>query len=218
MSLSYSEGMFAHSPEPISDGEALMFGERIAYHEAGHAVVGYALGLGCTRIQMRETYFPLERQKAPSGCYYITREAARNSTTLIQRGKYHPTLARIAIMSAAGPAAELKYCQENELPARILGGSESDHRSIEAIGKRISNCDGRSRHAFEELAWRGACRMLNRPEIWNAVYELSQALFDLFSELYEDETPHQHSVFETLPGSQARAIMHRCGIHPARVS
>lgn len=74
--MNYHEAMFAHTREPLSDAERFLFSERIAFHEAGHAVVGYALGFGCSRIELRETYKVAERLIYPSGAYFMTRASA----------------------------------------------------------------------------------------------------------------------------------------------
>ena len=55
----YDIGMFTLEPHDKSEGGQFMKFEtaksRAAYHEAGHAVLKYALGLGLTRIFLRTT-------------------------------------------------------------------------------------------------------------------------------------------------------------------
>ena len=55
----YDIGMFTLEPHDESEGGQFMKFEtaksRAAYHEAGHAVLKYALGLGLTRIFLRTT-------------------------------------------------------------------------------------------------------------------------------------------------------------------
>src|SRR5437016_4402532 len=55
---SYEEGMFAHedlaSDAMLRDFQIVSVLDAAAHHEAGHAVVSYALGHGCSRIELRE--------------------------------------------------------------------------------------------------------------------------------------------------------------------
>ena len=50
----YDEGMFAN--EPPGEGDFMLEGAATSFREAGHAVVRYALGLGCERIVSKATY------------------------------------------------------------------------------------------------------------------------------------------------------------------
>lgn len=208
--MNYHEAMFAHTGEPLSDAEQLFFSERIAFHEAGHAVVGYALGFGCSRIEMRETYKVAEKLIYPGGAYLMTRVSAERLSAKFRRGVYHPLLAKSAIMSAAGVASELRYCREVQVPARTLGASNGDHEAIDAIAKRIEVIGGRSRFAFCELAWRGAQKTINNPVIWSAIAELAGVLNDEYCD--EVDTPHDYSSFCVFKGSTVRMILRRAGV------
>jgi len=69
---SYEEGMFATEPE--GERDRLFFHQALAFHEAGHAVCGYALGLGCSRIVMSET---CDASGARAACAYFSAHRAQ---------------------------------------------------------------------------------------------------------------------------------------------
>jgi hypothetical protein len=83
-----------------------------------------------------------------------------------------------AVVSCAGPAAELRFRREVGSPARLLWATIGDHESVDGIGKLLEDRHGRDSFAFRRLAWRTAWRLMHRPEVWSAVSELAFILHD----------------------------------------
>jgi hypothetical protein len=206
---SYEQGMFSTEPAGARDG--LYFHQALAFHEAGHAVCGYALGFGCSRIVMSED---IDETRAQAACaYFGARRAQRRVYAALRAGGYSPLLARRAVVCAAGAAAERRFDLESALPLRTLSGAVDDHREIEAIAERLSSAAGRNPLAFRRMIWRQAQRMMMQPAVWRATQDLAARLAALLPA--PGATPRASKCYATLEGAAARAIIRRAGVAPS---
>ena len=208
----YERGMFA--TEPAGARDRLFFHDAIAFHEAGHAVCGFALGFGCSRIVMSEACGD-GRQQA-SCAYFSARRAQRRVYADLHAGRYSTLLARHAAVCAAGPAAERRFYIERALPVRTLNGAFDDHREIETICQQIACIDGRRRLAFRRMIWRVAQTMVMQPIVWRATEALAAHLAELMPPQRDSE--REAGSFAIMKGAAARAIMRRAGIEPIDLS
>jgi hypothetical protein len=203
---SYEQGMFA--TEPAGARDELHFHQALAFHEAGHAVCGYALGFGCSRIVMSET---CDDAGAHAACAYFSAHRAQARLYAARRnGRYTAILARHAIVCAAGPAAERRFYIERGLPIRTLSGAIDDHREIEATGARIASVDARNPLAFRRLIWRRTQRLIARPAVWRAVEDLAAELARLLPP--PDAVDAASKSYAAIEGPGVRAIMRRAGV------
>lgn len=202
----YWNGMFAC--EPPHEYEAFFASTVTAHHEAGHAVAAYVLGLGIGRrgVGIRETYKPAEKTFSSGGVVFSTKAERRRVKALLKRGTYDPILAKVAIASAAGPAAELKHCRQVGAPARTLGASEGDHNMISCIGKNVLDRSPYFRSALERFAWHQAQLLLEQPPVWDAVCYLAGWLD---GPEQDETTEYEHSSFAYMPASEARWLIKR---------
>lgn len=196
--------------QPAGERDSLFFHQLLAHHEAGHAVCGYALGFGCNRIVMCETY--LEEGIRASCAYFGAETPKRRVYADLKRGLYSTQLANYATTCAAGPAAERRFSIENGLALRTLGGAINDHEAIEAVGKRLSCVSDRSSNAFRRMIWHKAQKLIANPATWGAIRELATNLIELMP--LKAATEHNHSSYEIMKGAAARAIIRRAGIRP----
>ena len=206
----YHVGMFANEPlkdSPLAYSPLACFFEAQAtsFHEAGHAVMAYALGLGCTRIELNATI--KGDRVGYHGAAHSNRAAVQRCNRRLVEGRYCPELLAEGIFTAAGPAAERKHCLEAGWPIRALHFATGDHESISNIAKRLEWIGGRNRDAFRRLVWRQAQLSLEVETIWQAVCEVAERLNDLWTEMEGDDATKA-----TMPGAEARAIMRRAGV------
>lgn len=205
---SYEQGMFSTEPAGARDG--LYFHEALAFHEAGHAVCGYALGFGCSRIVMSEHR---DETRARAACaYFGARRAQQRVYSALRAGRYSTLLARHAVVCAAGPAAERRFDIERGLPIRTLSGAIDDHREIETIATRIATAEGRNLLAFRRMIWRQAQKLLMQPAIWRATEALGARLADLLPPPREAAVSSKS--YAVIEGPAARAIIRRAGVAP----
>ena len=120
----YETGML--TLEPRGDGEELAFTHfnemyATAFHEAGHAVVQYALGVGLPRLGMRirvELNEDNNRTIGYAGKVYVTEAMNREVNLALDSGKFCWVVLAAGIRAVAGPAAERKYCIADGVPVR----------------------------------------------------------------------------------------------------
>jgi hypothetical protein len=163
----YHAGMFAHDGDNPDD----VYYQAIYAHEAGHAVTGHILGKPCKYIRVGGP------QQAVTKSH--RRDNARVNAVL-RRSPSHKAIPQAVIDEAiticAGPAAELRWCVEWQLPIRVLFGSVGDHKNAEKLFRWIMrqglDCNG----SFLDLAWDGAAALL--ADNWTAVKKLTAALED----------------------------------------
>lgn len=218
----YHEGMFSHEPRKKDD--YLFQWHVTAHHEAGHAVIGYALGFGCARLEMRETHLMPEAGDAfdpdksgsiGSGGWFKTRAETKKINAALLRStserKVDPILLREAIAICAGPAAERRFCFDEGMTLRGLDGSGGDHRDVDEVIAKTLERSGRRRDAVLRLAWRRAQSMVNEQAIWTAIQELAYELLEMDPPVDYDAWG-EHSTIETMSGARFRTIMKGCGL------
>lgn len=216
---SYHEGMFFHA----SDGA-----DAVCYHEAGHAVAGYALGLGCVRITVTTTYVA-DGWRQGGMVFYPKRMRQAYATVGRRLRATAPTpadlriLVAVGIRAAAGMAAEREYARLWCIPvkpaAALAGGtvSDSDHEFIDGVDKMLSCFHQRQPFAFQRLVWARAQAAMEHPSIWGAVEEIGEAFGQgLVDEEHEDDEATGDTIasVQVMSGQRARAIMRRHGVFP----
>jgi hypothetical protein len=212
---SYEDVMFAH--EDLNDLTIFFFDNIVAHHEAGHAVVGYALGIGTHCIQMRTQYSPVESTCAPHGCWIPSKRHKAEFRRNVNRWEADPNafshqFVLHGIATAAGAAAEYKYCRAEGLAHRALFGTDGDHKYIESTDKELFRRAGRNGYSFQRLVWQKTRKVLEHPNIWKAVCALGYILADEYSPYEDGDATGDYSAFSNMPGSVARSIMHRHGV------
>jgi hypothetical protein len=209
----YHEGMFACEPWTGLNTDILqgrVAHEAVTFHEGGHAVVQYALGLGCSEITLMITK-AMRNGKELSYCHGLcasNKVTARGIVSQIERGNFNAGVLAHGIATAAGPAAERKYYLLQGLPFRMLSATEADRNGIDDADRKLASA-GRNRFAYRRLVWRQAQLALENKIIWNAVQEMTDALKNYWPTggTIGTETGTMH-------GATARAKMRRVGVLP----
>jgi hypothetical protein len=205
-------GMFTLEPHDESAAAQFMKFEthksRAAYHEAGHAVLKYALGVGLTRIFLRTTI--AEDENGDLGIVYHGMVTSPKLDVETQR-RLHPDVLAAGVSTAAGPAAERMWCMLRGHPVRTRYGSEGDHALIDRLAAPLEKIFGRSRPAFRRLVWRRAQLALAAPVIWNGVEQLAEYLSDT---CWPDNDEQVGMYEDSLSGREARAFLKKLGIKP----
>jgi hypothetical protein len=145
---SYAEGMFPSAPHsPEAD---FYLDETVAFHEAGHAVAAYALGLGIRKIEMRAEFSLSPFGRGLSGMTFATHGPSER----VRRGNFGPLVAAIGIYAAAGAAAERRFAFEVGITPQPELGSEADHKIIEGIDRKLGlNHHHTPYQPVDEVAW-----------------------------------------------------------------
>ena len=175
----YTTGMFGHEPRVESPLAHFLELQVVAHHEAGHAVVGYALGLGCTNVSLMSTV------RGDGIAYHGEAHQRRDA---VQRVNLR--------MKAGLPRASCAGDIQRRGRRSALMGTGKDHESISNIAKRLEWIGGRNRDAFRRLVWRQAQLALEDESIWRAVGALAEALTDLWPDDGGDNVA-------TIPGATA---------------
>lgn len=168
---SYFEGMFAN--EPLGDyavHAALSEMEAACFHEAGHAVIDYMIGTSLESVGV---------------CSNVVGDTVGHGGLVKHRGKnttrinfaYRPLHFRHGLSAAAGPAAEFRFKHENGIPKRHVVATQGDHEIIDRIGKAIAQA-GRCQFAFRRHVWGHAQRLIDRPDVWEAINAVAFELQD----------------------------------------
>jgi hypothetical protein len=209
----YAKGMFANDPRnedevPFIAHWAEM--EETQYHEAGHAVVAFALSGGVDGIGLRINNVLGKDGKVGmiySGVCYQTKSWNKQINWAVREGFYRWELLAFGIEMAAGAAAERKYCLSADRPLRTRETAESDHLKIDHVAMRLGE-RGRDPRAFERLVWRRAQLILEDPLIWSAVDELASALGGCWRD-GDELGVHE----ELVDGESVRAWIREAGVH-----
>ena len=208
----YNTGMLTLQPRDENDhGLSAHYSEiqATAYHEAGHAVVQYALGWGIRDIGMRTRIVhdkDNEKGITYSGVCYVTHSCNARVNQALRRGQFCWDLLVLGIKAAAGPAAERKYCLSDDVPVRTRLTSEGDREQIDYAAFRLLR-NGRNPDAFRRLVWRQAQLILEDQIIWQTVSELAVNLQNFW--------PHENELGdyeEILDGRTARAWIQDSGV------
>lgn len=134
----YHEGMFACEPWTGLNTDTprdRVAREAVMFHESGHAVVQYALGLGCSAISLMITKV-MRNGNELSYCHgscASNRVTVRGIVSRIARGNINAGVLAHGIATAAGPAAERKYYLSQGLPFRMLSSTEADRNDIDVL-------------------------------------------------------------------------------------
>jgi hypothetical protein len=208
----YKTGMFSNEPRLEHIFAIAHELERAAYHEAGHAVLGYALGDGLTGIGLYADVIEVdgERRMGVGGICRECRNIKNVSNSRIRRRRLDDRVIAYAISIAAGPAAERKFNILTQEPRRTIFGSEGDHDKLGRIRGGIVPYVA-PLFDLTECAWRLAQDALETDLIWDAVSVLADERNCCYSPEYDDGPGEYRS---EMPGVWARAILHQCGIRP----
>lgn len=209
----YHEGMFAC--ESWSKVGAIVpdhdvASEAVSFHESGHAVMQYALGLGCAGISVISSrIFRGERDLTfRSGMCAADEATDRRIRAQIELGQVNFDVLAHGIATAAGPAAERKYYLLHDLPFRMLGATGADRNSIDSTDRKLAST-GRKRFAYRRLVWRRAQLALENETIWSAIQQLADALKNYWPEMNKagEESALMH-------GDRVQAFIRRSGVRP----
>lgn len=136
--------------------------EATAYHESGHAVIAIATGM--MRIDGPLAYMAGDQAHVP-----VVGRDDREHAFLESGGSERAYAELLAIVSAAGTEAERLYLiglGQAPDPRQLFAGAHAD---VKAVGKLVGNGQWNDYRAK-------ACAILQRPEIWDAVSSLAEAL------------------------------------------
>jgi len=172
-----------------------------ACHEAGHAVVSYALGLGCTGIVIETE--PDLRAYAKSN-----KAASRRLSRRRSRGRFTADLLALGVVAAAGTAAHRRLFAEIGYSKGNIGSA--DDREIIDAAAQFMGRDPRSRfapNAYRRLVWRLAQLAMEDPRIWGAVLNVMALTNDWLA-----KPQGTRSATKTMHGATLRAIARRAGV------
>ncbi|MEJ0093144.1 MAG: hypothetical protein WDN46_06860 [Methylocella sp.] len=227
---SYHDGMFSHEPRWESRGgksdgflRALEHSyeiEATCFHEAGHAVIDYALGMGCASVSIEANYAIQADGKLGvryGGLAMPSARMAQKSGRQIKRNVWNEAILIFGVVNCAGPAAERKFRFLHDMPQRLLFASEGDHSNVDAAGKRLE-MSGRCSFAYRRLTWRVAQRYLDQEAVWGAIEVLADELNLEWSRVDPDGTEEQpkagDQIKAVVDGRRARTLMRRAGVRP----
>jgi|ERR1700722_7031340 hypothetical protein len=206
----YSQGMFSNrfARRPAHPRRHHVRGRALKHHEAGHAVLGYALGFGMTSIRLISDIAHDGKSRRLSGESNGSVNSRDKINRLIRKGTLDQRIVNRAIWTAAGPAAERKHSLLAGITPRQIAGSQGDHKVIETLRKELCY---RIEPYFdiEEESWRRAQDALEIDAIWTAVQALANWL-DM-PEAFDDE-PGEH--VKVYPGATVRAFFRDHGVRP----
>jgi hypothetical protein len=214
----YFTGMFSHERIAMDRLAADMIQmDSLEIHEAGHAVVQYALGFSCAGIAITEKRFIVEGARKASIACFSRKDRDRRVPRRIFKGILAEDTIAFGVTCVAGPAAERKFRLSQGLPMDMLGGTEGDHHAIESIAKTLDVKGGHDSWAYQEEVRRRAQAWMENGVIWSAVNTLAFCLGDTTWPSIEDD--HELGTFtKTMPGHLARAIMRRAGVVPGMLT
>ena len=207
----YETGMCGESKAGL---DASRFREMVAYHEAGHAVISYALGFGCSEICLTtETKYEGGRWQTRDHAHYNpNQKAVHKIDRRRSRRRFNTRLFALGVMTAAGPAAQRSFCEARGYPPSNF--TNEDDREVLALLAESIATPARSRFArsaYRRLVWRRAQIALTEPRIWRAVCELGRALNDGH---WPADVRETGSKTGTMCGATARSIIRKAGIFP----
>ena len=203
----YETGMGGDSDAMLDEGARR---ETTAYHEAGHAVVSYALGFGCAEIRLTtETRVHDGRsQYRHEGGHKPNQKAVWRIDRRHSRRRFNTDLLAIGILTAAGPAADRSFCiARGYMPSNYTNAE--DRKQIDHFAEMIAT-SARSRFvksAYRRLVWRRAQLAVAEPRISLAITDVARALNDLWPDVH---SPGEVTV--TMHGVRIRQIARRSGV------
>jgi hypothetical protein len=208
--ISYYKGMFANEPRPTAGPfDSAHELEATCYHEAAHAVVGYAFGEPIWSVGVCVDYHRDAGGRLSAAYAGEVRHGPPGQQRTVGLG-YRPLYFRIGVGTAAGPAGEIRFRREAGLPLRLLGGSEGDHQTIDGIAKGLEQ-RGRSRFAFQRLVWYAAQRLVIRDDFWKAIDEVAQELWYIACD-EQPEEPDTEQVWSFIEPSRVHSACRQAGL------
>jgi hypothetical protein len=214
----------------------------VSVHEASHGVM-----LICTgeRIGSIEVVMNFERTYGGATIALVSGNARRAGVTSnfeasptgvpVPRSHDAPiycwrAFLKRALVTAAGPAGEMKYRAQDGLSRGFIG--DTDARPLEWYRRVLGTTAGRDGSAFVRLVWREACRLMDVPVIWGAIGAVEGELFSGLLRLEPADARPGDKIEFVMPGSRAEDLIagagialpniistHRCGpecIRPSR--
>jgi hypothetical protein len=206
---SYSRAMRGGQVQVLAMSFAEMEFERfaLAVHEAGHAVVSFAFGHGCSRICL--STHAIEQIGGGIGIAYDGAFYGRSPKTFRWAGCKEWAIAT-GICSAAGPAAELAVRLHNSSPTSQVQGNwrnSGDDASITTISRHFSSRRGPA--AYRRHVWGRAQKIIAKRNIMTAILAVATEL----NRAYWPPAPEPAgTTTNTMHGATARAIMRKAGI------
>ena len=200
-----------------------------AFHEAGHYVSAFALGVGMKAAVIdvrylrsdcgdvfaayggycgtwREGGFDFEDIARPE----IADRAPVPGDFLFPAGFMLPR----AIVSCAGAGAEIKYRSMQGLPQAAKHTAKGDRRDLADFAQIERNASSADPEAFLEQAWRATQRLLDQPVVWRGVDALANELVTgICAAAPENPHPGDRAEF-VLSRLEAESILTRAGLAP----
>jgi hypothetical protein len=186
----------------------------LTVHEAGHAVVSYALGHGCSRISLSTHTFEHHGGVAFAwdGMFF-----SRTPKSLgVIRSNVVAWAIASGIVAAAGPAAELAIRLHCDRMAAVQGNwrNSGDDASITKTSGAFAAAPGGD-SVYREGVWRKAQEAIANRKIMAAIMAVAAELNENYwltpSECLGTRT-------NTMPGATARAIIRKEGITPGMLT
>jgi hypothetical protein len=209
----YHEGMFSqdnnihslHGPLGV-----LLEHKAACFHEAGHAIVGNLLGLGCGSVEIHPG-ISLSEDGTPGsigygGFSHHGKTRHDRAIRAMKRGSL-PARVTLGVSGCAGPAAERRFRFDNGMPLNLLGATEGDH---EFLDNELAKPLGDERFVFLRRVWAKAQFVVQRAPVWAAICELAQRLL---REGQAEDAPGLR-VTSRIAGSEVRAVARKHGVGP----
>lgn len=181
-----------------------------AHHEAGHAVVSYAVGFGCAEIMLTTEIRFLDGrlQCRHEGGHKPNQKAVWRIDRRRSRRRFNSDLLALGIATAAGPAAQRSFCiARGYMPSNYT--NVEDRKQIDQFAESIAT-PARSRFvksAYRRLVWRRAQLAVAEPRISLAITEVAGALNDLWPDV-----PSPGEITVTMHGAKVRQVARRSGV------
>jgi hypothetical protein len=192
----------------------------IAVHEAAHAVAVVSMGKPLEQIEVGLSFErdydgkPLALPRGRCKLKGVTQDAIDVCPSGVplsrSQGPKYCWLGFIknAIITCAGPAGEMKFRAQDGLPRGFIGASDS----LEWYSRVLWTTAGRDGTAFQRLAWREACRLMDVPVIWKAVQAVEGELFSGLLWLGPADPRPGDRVKFVMPGEHAEALIAGAGV------
>ena len=185
-----------------------------AVHEAGHAVVSYALGFGCSRISLSTNVWKVGEYFGVGYDGFFLPNMAK--TARVRRraanGAFSRDVVAWGVITAAGAAAERAIRLHNKLPHNNHSYS-GDDALITACSKELAAAHQLSSIAttYRRSVWCGAQRAICNRTILAAICALAA---ELNTNYWPEPSENVQGATRAMHGATARAIMRRAGIVP----
>ncbi len=182
-----------------------------AVHEAGHAVICYAVGLGCGEIALTAHILSKGAYGGTDGESGSGMKAGNRTGDAFHRGEFNQLLLGNAVLAMAGMAAERKAMIGLGVPPHVAAGASGDRALWNDVAKIYVRQDRRrTKFAFAARVWRIVQDAVDDPRIWQAVLHIARRLFEGLSATTFRK--RKAKIRHALPGRAAVATMLRHGV------